>query len=76
MIMRRKIEGEKTTTTYIGLWGRQLELCDGYLGLFHAGWTTGCSDDVLIENYTFNEFSVFDRATDFLHYADISEIDV
>ena len=53
-----------------------MELNETDFGLFHPRWTPGGDDNVLVEDNTFHEFSVFNGTANLFNDTDISQIDI
>jgi len=54
----------------------QLELNESNLGLFHPCWAPSGDDNVLVQDDTLHELSVFNGTSNFFHNADVSQVDI
>jgi len=62
--------------THIRFGSTQLELNETDLGLFHPCRTPGGDDNVLVEDDTLHEFSVFNGTANLFNDTDIPQIDI
>ena len=62
--------------TNIGFRCAQLELNETNLGLLYPSGTTNGSNNILVKDYAFNEFSVLNCSANFLDDTNIAEIHV
>lgn len=62
--------------TYVWLGRAKLELDECNSSLLHPNRTTSRLDDGLVKNQSINHLTLIYRAAQFLHNADISEVDV
>ena len=69
-------KGSRKRFTYIRFGGAELELNETDLRLFDSCRTPTRDDDVLVQDDAIDEFSVFNCSANFLHYADVAQIDV
>lgn len=66
----------KNSSTHVWFRCTQLELNQTDFGLFYPRGAPSRDNNVLVEDDTLNEFSVFDGATDLLDNSNISQIDI
>jgi hypothetical protein len=64
------------SNTHVWFGSAQLELNETNLGLFHPCWTPSRDDDVLVQDDTLHELSVFNSSADLFDNTDISQIDI
>lgn len=62
--------------THVWFRGRELELNQTNLGLFHPRRSTSIVHDRLVQCQSLNQLGVINRSSDLLYQSDVSQVDV